>query len=66
MTVTEREARLLLAGWREVAQWLDYAALEFVADATTRGYIHHVAQCVRDEGERRYAQPAGLIPVVSD
>jgi len=35
--ITQGEARLLLAAWREVAQWLDYAALEFVADATIGG-----------------------------
>lgn len=63
MAITESEARLLLAAWREVAQWLDYAAMEFVADATTKGYLHHVAQCVRDEGERRYAQAAGLASI---
>jgi hypothetical protein len=63
--ITQGEARLLLAAWREVAQWLDYAALEFVADATTKGYLHHVAQCIRDEGERRYAAAAGLTPAAS-
>jgi len=36
MTVAEREARLLVARWREVARWLDDAALELVADATAR------------------------------
>jgi hypothetical protein len=35
--ITQGEARLLLAACREVAQWLDYAALEFVADATVGG-----------------------------
>lgn len=63
--IDERDARLRLMAWRDAAAWLDYAALEFVADATTQGYLHHVAQCQRDEAERRYATLAGLEPVVS-
>jgi hypothetical protein len=57
---TEREAQLNLAAWHDVAKWLDYAAAEFVADVTTRCHLEHVGQCVREEGERRYAKPAGL------
>lgn len=56
----ERNARLNLVAWHDVAAWLDYAAAEFVKDATTAGYLSHVGQCVREEGERRYAEPAGL------
>ena len=58
------DARLRLMAWRDAAAWLDYAALEFVADATTQGYLFHVAQCQREEAERRYAERAGLEPVV--
>ena len=60
-----RDAQLRLVTWREVASWLDYAAAEFVADATTRGYLHHVGQSVREEGERRYALRAGFEPVAA-
>lgn len=61
----ERDARLRLMAWHDAAAFLDYAALEFIADATTQGYLHHVAQCQRDEAERRYAAIAGLEPVLS-
>jgi hypothetical protein len=57
---TRRRAREHLVAWHDVAAWLDYAAAEFVADATTRGYLEHVGQCVRDEGERRHAARAGF------
>jgi hypothetical protein len=64
--VVERErAQEHLVAWRDVARWLDYAAAEFVADVTTRGYLNHIAQCVRDEGERRHAEPAGFESVAS-
>lgn len=58
--LSEREAGLYLAAWHDVARWLDYAAAEFVADATTASHLNHVGQCVREEGERRFAGPAGL------
>jgi hypothetical protein len=61
--VAVREARVQLATWHDVSQWLDYGAAEFVPDATTRGYLHHVAQCVREEGERRLAERADLAVV---
>lgn len=67
MTADDRpptEARIRLTAWHDVAAWLDYAALEFVADATTRGYLHHVAECVRDEAEQRYARRAGFDPAI--
>lgn len=60
--ISEREAQLYLASWRDVAVWLDYAAAEFVADITSRSNLEHVAQCVREEGERRYARAAGFAP----
>lgn len=59
-----REAGLSLLSWRDAAAWLDYAAEEFAADATTRGWLHHVAQCQREEAERRFAEKAGLEPVL--
>lgn len=55
-----REAQLNLAAWHDVSRWLDYAAAEFVKDAVGAGYLEHVGQCVREEGERRYATSAGL------
>lgn len=61
----ERDARLRLVAWREAAAFLDYAAGEFVADATTRGYLEHVAQCQREEAERRFAKRAGFTPTLS-
>lgn len=63
MILQQREALFRLVTWREVAAWLDHTALEFVVDATTQDYLVHVAQCVRDEAERRYAERAGLVPV---
>lgn len=60
---TVRDAQLRLASWREAATWLDYAAVEFVADETTRSYLEHVAQCQREEAERRFAAAAGFTPV---
>jgi hypothetical protein len=63
ISVEVREARVRLTAWHDVAQWLDYGADEFVADATTAGYLHHVGQCVREEGERRYADAALLAAV---
>lgn len=66
MTVTDAHtAAGRLMEWHEVGRWLDYAAVEFVTDMTTRAYLEHVAGCVRDEGERRYAQAAGLEPSVT-
>lgn len=53
-------ARLRLESWREVSAWLDYAAAEFVADEATRGYLHHISECVRDEADRRYAAAGGF------
>lgn len=58
--LSEREAQLYLAAWHDVSKWIDYCALEFVADATSAGHLHHVGQCVREEGERRFASAAGL------
>ena len=58
-----RDAALRLVAWNDVAAWLGYAALEFVKDEQTRGYLLHVGECVRDEGERRYARRAGVEPV---
>lgn len=58
-------AQIRLEAWHDVARWLDYAAAEFVADQTTRGYLEHVAVCVRDEGERRHSEQAGFLPAVS-
>lgn len=54
-------ARICLGSWHDVSTWLDYVSLEFVCDATTRGYLEHVAQCVREEAERRFAEDAGLV-----
>jgi hypothetical protein len=65
MGIEQTDALLRLAAWRDAAAWLDYTALEFVADETTRGYLFHVAQCQRDEAERRYATLAGLDPVIA-
>lgn len=59
------EALTRLDAWHDVAKWIDYVAAEFVADATTRGYLEHVAQCTREEGERRYAVACGFAPAVS-
>lgn len=59
-TATER-----LIAWREVAAWIDYVAMEWIADRPTAGYLHHVGQCVRDEGERKYAAAAGFEPAIS-
>jgi len=56
----QHEARIRLQEWHHVAKWLDYGAAEFVADQTTRCYLEHVAQTVREEGENRFARPAGL------
>lgn len=64
-SIEQRDALLRLVAWRDVAAWLDHTALEFVVDATTQDYLVHVAQCVRDEAERRYAARAGLDPVVA-
>lgn len=64
-SIDEQDARLRLMAWRDAAAWLDYAGLEFVADETTRGYLFHVAQCQREEAERRYAALAGLEPVTA-
>lgn len=61
----ETEARLQLEAWHDVARWLAYAAAEFVADETTRGYLEHVAVCVRDEGERRFAEPGRFTPALA-
>lgn len=63
--LTETEAARRLLTWREVAAWQEYAAMEFVRDETTREYLLHVATCTRDEGERRYAEKAGLEPVLA-
>jgi hypothetical protein len=49
---TQTAALIELATWHKVAAWIDYVAMEWVADNTTRGYLFHVAQCVREEGER--------------
>ena len=59
------EAQIRLEAWHDVARWLGYAAAEFVADETTRGYLEHVGVCVRDEGERRYAVEGRFEPAVS-
>lgn len=61
---TQRDAGLALAHWRDAAAWLDYAAVEFVADGTTRSYLEHVAQCQREEAERRFAAAAGFTRAV--
>ena len=58
-------ARIRLEAWRQVSAWLDYAAAEFVSDAAYRADIEHVASCVRDESERRYAAQAGFDPAVT-
>jgi hypothetical protein len=60
-----KDAMLRLMAWRDTAAWLDYAAVEFVADEFTRSYLAHIAQCIRDEAERRYAAAAGLEPVTA-
>lgn len=60
MMDAKTEAVLRLQEWHHVARWLDYGAAEFVCDQTTRGYLEHVAQTIREEGERRHARPAGL------
>jgi len=64
-SVSRKEASLRLVAWHEVAAWLDHTAEEFVADATTRGYLEHVGQCIRDEGERKYAARAGVESIAS-
>jgi hypothetical protein len=53
-------ARVHLFAWHNVARWLGHTALEHVADATTTDYLLHVSACVSEEGERRYAERAGL------
>lgn len=58
MALDGREAQRRLVTWRDVAAWIDYAADEFRADAPMRTDLHHVGQCVRDEGERRYSPRA--------
>jgi hypothetical protein len=58
-------ARIRLEAWRDTAGWLDYAAAEFIPDQSTRGYLEHVAECIRDESERRYAAQAGFDPAVT-
>lgn len=58
-------ARIRLEAWREASHWLDYCAAEFVPDAATRGYLEHVASCVRQESERRFAAQAGFTPSVT-
>lgn len=61
----DTEAQIKLQTWHDVGRWIDYAAAEFVADQTTRGYLEHVAVCIRDEGERRFGTLAGFDPAVS-
>jgi hypothetical protein len=63
--VTPQVAAERLLVWREVAAWTDYCAAEFVSDAATASYLEHVAQCQREEGERRYAERAGFTPAMS-
>ena len=58
-------ARIRLEAWRSVSGWLDYASAEFIPDETTRSYLEHVAECIRDESERRYAELAGFDPAVA-
>jgi hypothetical protein len=58
--VPETEARIKLEAWHDVGRWLAWAAAEFTTDAATQGYLEHVGVCVRDEGERRYAESAGF------
>ena len=65
MAVLKEAAASRLVAWHDVARWLDYCSAEFVADATTQGYLEHVAQCIREEGERRYAIAAGLEPATA-
>lgn len=64
-TAVTTEPRIRLTAWHDTAAWLDYAALEFVADQATRGYLHHVAECIRDEAERRYAAASGFTPATN-
>ena len=59
------EAQIRLDSWHDSARWIAYVATEFVSDQTTRSYLEHVAACVRDEGERRYAVPAGFRPAIA-
>ena len=59
------EARIRLDAWHDVARWLAYAGMEFVADQATRSYLEHVGVCVRDEAERRYATPSGFTPATN-
>ncbi len=47
--------------WLEVAAWLRYAAREFATDELARRHLDNTAECVREEGERRY----GAILLVS-
>jgi hypothetical protein len=58
--VPKTEAQIKLQAWHDVGRWLAWAAAEFTSDAATRGYLEHVGVCVRDEGERRYAEKAGF------
>jgi hypothetical protein len=64
MMDAKTESLVRLGEWHRVAGWLDYAAAEFVADQSTRCYLEHVAQTVREEGERRHSRGAGLEPVL--
>lgn len=62
--LTSTQAARRLADWRDVATWVDYTADEFAVDEFTRRWLEHVAVCIYDEAERRFATQAGLAPAV--